>query len=172
MSAFIVNVDHIDYLVTAVGKLGADLHMRLRVPDDTTARVMGAVLSPTAVTDSRNLGPMWEPEFDTTTLGRLLLTENIRSVAYRYPEDAPGQWPGPIPNPEPDTYIHRPVPWDQITPAGVVMAVKCWRYQSDQIDDHAQSMAWRVMDELYEMAITAMIRTADPNTWNWTRPRP
>lgn len=170
MSAYIVNIDHIDYLVTAVSRLGADLHQRLRVENDPALRTFGAEPKPETLTVNLYGGyPLWEPEYDETTLGRLLLAENIRAVAHRYPDDAPGQLPGEIPNPDPMTYVHRHVPWDRITPAGVAMAVKCWRYQTSEIDDHAQSLAWKVMDELYEMAVAAMIRAADPNTWNWDR---
>lgn len=168
MSAFIVNTDHIDYLVSAVGYLGTALHSRLRVENDPGLRAFGAEPRSEAVTGGPV--PYWEPEFDATTLGRLLLAENTRSVAYRYPEDSPGQRPGPIPNPDPHTYVHRPVPWDLITPAGVALAVRCWRYQCEQIDDHAQSLAWKVMDELYDMAVLVMVRSAAPDTWNWARP--
>jgi hypothetical protein len=170
MSAYIVNVDHIDYLVSAVGRLGADLHRRLHVEHDPALRGWETDFSPAAIRQGAFGHIYWEPEFDVDRLGRLLLAENIRSVMARYP--GVDDLPGPVPTPEATTYRHTSVPWEQITPAGVIVAVKCWRYQTCETRDHEQSLAWRVMDELYDMAVQAMISSQDPDTWNWTRPRP
>jgi hypothetical protein len=170
MSAYIVNVDHIDYLVSAVGKMGRDLHTTLWVDYDPGLRGHGEVENVALAVNPYTDNPRWEPAHSPTTLGRMLLAENIASVQARYPDDEPGNLPGPVPNPTPDTYRYTPVPWEQISAAGVIQAVRCWRHQTCEHDGHEQSLAWAAMTELHDAAVLVMVGESNPGTWNWSRP--
>lgn len=73
MSAFIVGKEHIDYLI--------DCARAGRYPVSYWQGGYGA----------KEL----DPRVDDDLIGRLLWVENVKSVAHRYPNDKPGDWPGP-----------------------------------------------------------------------------
>lgn len=112
MSAFIVDVAHIDYLLTAALEWGRRDPLRY------------------------TFGAGWH-EWEAITLdtadrvGADLLRENVASVSYRY--DAPlGNLPGTVPNPDPAAYVYRRVPARRITDAQVAKAIACYEYQSSE----------------------------------------
>ncbi len=131
MSAYLVHADTIDYLVTAARawRLAADGYLPY---------------------DARNL--------TDTDLGQLLLTENNRSVNYRYEETD-----------EAPAYEHRPVRYDAIDAVTVLKSVQCVNYQSCETDDWKTTAAYGVLKAIEQGAIAHLPGYRDA-AWGWTRP--
>ena len=116
MSAYVVNKRHIDALVTAAvesAPIGAYFG-RERV-DYSNADAVGAAL--------------WRA--------------NVESVAFRYPNDAEGEWPGPVglTRAEVDAYTFEPllVP---LSPVELLVALRGYEYQSCERPDWRDSDAY------------------------------
>lgn len=127
MSAFVLDDDHIDYLVSAVVAFshpaGADLDGWTR-----------------------------------TDLGRLLLAENDRSVAYCYQEPPSGVA---------ERYEHRPV--DAMDPLQTIKVVQCYQYQACEHPGWVGSEAKRITDRLFDRALSRVPGMAEA-AWVWQRP--
>lgn len=125
MSAWIVDEAHIDVLIDCALQFGAEY------PGSTFSYYHEGERH--AVITSR------------TETGAMLLTENIRSVGYRYQDsaDTHNLWPnlpGPMPNPDPDEYRYRPT--GRTFSAGEAFkALGCFEYQSCETPDWAESEA-------------------------------
>ena len=142
MSAFIVSEGHICALIAAchhprnlVQWRGESGTFRFRTTDGSTYCCL-------------------DPE-SQDAVGRMLLAENIRSVAYRYPRDVPGERPGPVPNPEPDLFQFRS-PKRRPTPVEALRLLGCYEYQSCEREDWEQSEAWRFCRAAQEHLITTL----------------
>jgi hypothetical protein len=108
-------------------------------------------------------------------LGRMLLAQNARSVAYRYSE---GQNPCAL------TYCYKPTrkdvhlfhlrdaydstrPGAFITASAALKNIACYEYQSCETDDWEETEAYRFCEALKDrIADTALRNDADP--WGWT----
>lgn len=130
MSAFIVGKEHIDYLV-----------------DIAAASRYGVNYWPEGYGKGRKL----DPRIDCNEIGRLLWTENVKSVSYHYPNEAPGHWPGPI-DLDWETitlYQHQYTgTWMPMTAVQGLKALRCYVYQSCEHPEWETSAAKEFCDTL------------------------
>src|SRR6266850_3097204 len=130
MSAYVVHTDTIDYLVTAarLWRLASDGYLPY---------------------DARNL--------TDSELGNVLLSENVRSVNYRYSEQD-----------EAPVYEYRSMRFDAIDAVAVLKSVQCVNYQSCETDDWKGTLAHRVLKAIESGAI-AHLRGYSDAPWGWIR---
>lgn len=112
---------------------------------------------------------------DPAALARLLATENLRSVAYRYPDDAEGDRPGQPCKSDAD-YIRLCEAAARfigaargVKPYEVVKAIECYQYQSCEHPDWDGSHARAVVEQIRDLA--ERLRHPDDPTdstgWGW-----
>lgn len=135
MSAFIVGHDHIDALLTF-------------------ATAEQATSNGVEITTA-----------NATEIGRILLTENERSVSHRYPGD--GDLPGTI-GEEAAGYTFRPVT-GVLAPLVILKACECFDYQSCETDDYRESEACRIVDVIRSRAISRLPGYSDARGWEFRR---
>lgn len=104
MSAYIVSKRHIDFLVHAAICYGRPGRLRY--------------------------GEMPVEYVTADRVGRDLWRENCISVAYRYPDCAPDDLPGPVPTPDPEEYEYADPRLGFPKPVAVLAALDCLEYQS------------------------------------------
>lgn len=154
MSAWMVSKHHIDALVTAglskrspkyPGDGDTTLTWRSQVTlDAAEAEPVGE--SQFAVLEAGR----WELSYATADeVGAMLWTENLRSVAYRYPEDRSGDRPGPIDLTDEDvlSYHFTKVP-GEVSPGVVFKLLDCYEYQSCEHPEWRNSAAKAFCDAL------------------------
>lgn len=175
MSAYVVDKETIDALVTAavIGSRGqgpAQGHLRLRWPGIEINREQAAIPGD------------WRAEFDrsavlwaefgreaTPTLadeiGHMLWFENVSSVAYRYPDDALDDLPGPAPSPSPPDYTWRRT---QLQPAvAILKAIGCYEYQSREHPGWPKSESYRFCLALRDAMISRLPGYAEAGWGSW-----
>lgn len=129
MSAFICSHTHIDAMLTAL-------------PHDDQANLLRRIESRTKTTSAWTL----------TDVGRLLLDENERSVASRYPNVPDAERPGTIGERSAGyRFTERPTSFVE----GLKL-LDSWRYQSCETDDHATTLAWQVSMLMTDALIGAL----------------
>ncbi len=130
MSAYQVSNDTIDYIITAARawRLAEDGYL----PYETRN-----------ITDSE--------------LGQILVSENVRSVNYRYND-----------NDEAETYTYRRVNYDSIKAVDVLKSIQCLNYQSCETEDWQTTMAYKVCKAVESGAIAHLPGYRDA-AWGWTR---
>lgn len=133
MSAFVVSKEHIDALVST------------------------AVFGPKG---SRRLGGGWHAPYDPDTgemlteqdadrIGTELWSENVRSVAYRYPQDGNGERPGPCSFRDEHAFGYIfPMTTRPLGAIAALKAIRCLEYQSCEHPDWEASWAKRFLDSL------------------------
>ena len=126
MSAFVVDDMHIRYLVQAGSVYGVNYYQ----PDET-ANASGYQQIPTRLNE--------------TTICRKLLTQNYRSVEYRYQEPAE----------EVPAIRYQPVMLP-MTPVQVIKACDCYDYQACETPDYDQTPEHRYINHLRKAAIRAL----------------
>ena len=152
MSAFMVSKYHIDLLVKA------GLHYGSRY--DTAAGVSwwrtdeaGNWIGWNEVRRYERPGDDYKQYVTPDQLGQMLVDANVRSLQYRYPNDGPGEHPGPI-----DAYYLQPyeyeAPAKTLTPGEVFKAIDCLNYQSCEHPDWYRSEAYRFLAALRDGACT------------------
>lgn len=169
MSAWVVSKTHIDLMVRAAMLLGRDTFQWWDV-DDAGEFVAWRSLDERAEShgdeEQARRGLVSPSQF-----GQILVTENVRSVGFRYSEpgramyygaevaagmedvdpDA-GELPGPC-----DAYYIGPYvyanPGYTLTPAEVFKAVSCYEYQSCETDEWRGSEAYRICQALIGLAV-------------------
>lgn len=145
MSAYILDPRTIDYVVQwAIQRRDLSVYLPAGFPATEYDRARSDRLGLASRLNLRELTP--------DELGQILLTENVRSVRARYPNDAPDNLPGPCDQSRVWAYRFRPVA-HQLA-AWVVKACDCLRYQSCETDDYEDTLAYKVMDAIRESAIT------------------
>jgi hypothetical protein len=98
-------------------------------------------------------------EISADELGRILWTENVASVRYRYPNDAPGEEPG--------TYTQDGTPeWHHgytynrdgrpLTAVEAFKAISCLDYQSCEHPEWRESEASRILESLKDALISVL----------------
>lgn len=89
--------------------------------------------------------------------GQKLWKENVKSVAYRYPNDAPAERPGPVlkHGVQPSTYKHTPYK-EPIEPIAVLKQIACYEYQSCEHDGWKTSWAYLVMRDLEARVLSSL----------------
>jgi hypothetical protein len=145
MSAFIVDHDTIDALLTlAVGR---------------------KVSYYVAATETR----VQITAHNAEEVGRLLLTENERSVYHRYPDSKAGNLPGRI-GEDVSSYrfrfIHAPLP-----AVVVLKSCDCFDYQACETDDYETSLAHAIVHAIRKECIRAL-PGYDGAPWGYVRPAP
>lgn len=136
MSAFVLSHDHINYLVQAASQLAVVsrsnhyYHYHDGTADTYSVR-------------------------DSDAIGRMLCQENINSVQYRYPDDAPFELPGPIPTPIAERFSSRPT-YVPVKTAQILKACKSYEYQSCEHPEWESSRAKAFIDWLTATAISSM----------------
>jgi hypothetical protein len=149
MSAYIVDPRTIDYLVQWAKRHRSGLSAIECKRDQLPERMQDAH-------DGLRLriGGVFNDE-----LGQLLLTENVRSVRYRYPNDDADSLPGPIDQVRIWRYRFQPIAQD-LNPAWVVKAAKCLSYQSCEHPEWEASPAKAILEAIAEDALYALIDDA------------
>lgn len=102
-------------------------------------------------------------------LGQMLVDECVLSVSYRYPNDKPGNLPGPVGKwayyTQPYTYTrHRRRP----SVVEGLKALDCYAYQSCEHPGWEASAAWAFCDALRHRLIGALPGYSDADGWEWT----
>lgn len=113
MSAFVVDQDHIDELVSAA----IDLEIRAHLATDRGYRQVN--------------------HEDANDLGRMLWAENVRSVIYRYRLSGTAEAAEYQSAVEAYRFIWRPVP-----PGRAAKRLACFEYQACECDDWEESLAY------------------------------
>ena len=128
MSAYVVDLNHINYLINAALTTG-DGYQRFSFYHN----------------DQRH-----EVDSDTASaLGQMLLDECIRSVSYRYADSAP--LPGPVD--ESPVYSYTWNHYDGFKPAQVFKSIRCLNYQSCEHPGWEESAAWAFLQSLTNATI-------------------
>lgn len=154
MSAFVVNRDHIRYLVSAVqslsivGRLNGSLTWIWNQNDETETY------------DRGELKPGDNAE--ASRVGGMLTIENVRSVMHRYPDTSleKANLPGEVG----DDYMYgKHVPWSyyatpDIFPEQVIMACRCYEYQACEHPGWRASEAHAFIKALERYAVSGLIR--------------
>ena len=168
MSAFVVSRTHIDALVAAA--IG-DYHAP-RYPGDGWSSIyvhvgeLGdddpAPGAPYDVTDYRQYGGRSTVRLrvdreSADYVGRMLLWECVRSVAYRYPDDSLDGLPGPcgFTPEETEDYTYR-CHARRLEPVEVLKAIDCYEYQSCEHPDWKDSTAAKLCDQLRSRMIAEL----------------
>lgn len=149
MSAWVVNKRHIDLLVRAAecyGKQGGQgSRMQWWQVDEDGNYAGWRYLE--ASEDDR------DEYYTLSQLGQMLVSENVRSVHHRYPDDDPdlGELPGPI-----DAYYMGPYvysdPGKVLTPGELFKALDCYDYQTCEHDGWRKSEAFAFCVQLRDAA--------------------
>lgn len=151
MSAFIVGHDHIDALLTfAIKKI--------------YGRGVCYVVNGNAVEITT---------FNATEVGRILLTENERSVRERYPHDPANDLPGTI-GEDAASYTFKPWPVAQlraVSHLAILKGCNCFDYQACETDDYAESLACKIVDAIRGRAIYTLPGYDDAGGWEFCRVR-
>ncbi len=140
MSAYIVNRDHIAYLVEAARQL------------------------PSRTLQGGRLSWWWKEEHHALligdyageiNLGAILWQQNVKSVLARYPGDTMETAPGVVG--ESYDYIeHKYFPFVQVDPVQALKACACYRYQSCEDDGWEASEAFAIIGAIERAAISAL----------------
>ena len=152
MSAFIVSHDHIDALLSFASKRDSYGSVSYYV------KKTGAHVSIT--------------EQNATEIGRILLTENERSIYARYPDCKPGddKKPGTIGEDAAGYNFKR---WPLSSPllsVSILKACSCFDYQACETDDYDDSLAATVIDAIRNRAISRLPGYEDAPGWEFHRP--
>jgi hypothetical protein len=176
VSAWIVSKLHIDYMVTAAIEAGEAMVetpenemflavMRGMARSASVAR-LGANTLPSAVTPDGIFADWCEERgflkhakrlresanvLRADETGRMLWRENLKSVAYRYPDDGDGDRPGPDAFRDSDVDSYTWAKTKLLNGAALYKTLACYTYQScehpDWADSEAQALTARLMPE-------------------------
>lgn len=153
MSAFVVSHDHIDALLSFAS-------MRYTYgPVSYYVKETGARVTIT--------------EENATEIGRILLTENERSIYARYPDCKPGNddsRPGTIGE---DATSYNFTRWPLTSPLTAVSILKgcsCFDYQACETDDYEQSLACTIIEAIRQRAIGRLPGYDEAPGWEFDRP--
>lgn len=153
MSAWVVDREHIDVLI------------RFGLSRSAAQSTLSWCVNP----DAENWQDREYRKLDFETVdevGRMLWLENVRSVAYRYPDTSSGDRPGP--NDFTDTeaweYVYRD-PGYLMTPQETLKAVGCLHYQSCECDDYEATEARRCLEAIEHAAVGMLY----DGPWGWDR---
>jgi hypothetical protein len=107
-------------------------------------------------------------------IGRILLTENERSVYFRYRDlnaSKPGLSKPGTDGQDAENYSFRPWPLSRRPqPIEILKACECFDYQACETDDYEQSIAWRIIDAIRHGAIRKLPGYENADGWELRRP--
>ena len=148
MSAYVVDLNHINYLINAALETG-DGHQTFRFYHNHK----------------------WhEVELDNADkYGQMLLDENTRSVSYRYgnEDNTPEQLPGPVD--ESPIYSYTWNHYDGFKPAQVFQSIRCLNYQSCEHESWESSAAYAFLQAL---TLATIGRVPGFDSAEWGAPEP
>lgn len=154
MSAYVVDANHIAYLIEAAEHLSRVVNRAGNFSwwDGAKCKYLNQ-------------------DVTKTELGQLLWNENVASVSYRYEDDSPDDLPGPI-GAWPYLYAHPNKPYGEINPVQVIKACHCYSCQSCEHPGWEESEAKRIIDELVSDATGSLPGYDDavwgaPEPFNW-----
>lgn len=144
MSAFIVSHDHIDALLTFAMQRDVSGPVSYYV-EETQKRV--------DIT-----------QVNATEVGRILLTENERSVNHRYSDcDAPvGE--------DAANYEFKPWPFNRpLSPVSILKGCACFDYQACETDDYSGTLAHTIIQAIRHRAIKRLPGYENAYGWEFYR---
>jgi hypothetical protein len=107
---------------------------------------------------------------NASEIGRILLTENERSVRHCYPNDAADNLPGAIGE---DSANYEFSPFDGgLTPVAVLKGCNCFDYQACETGDYESSIACAIIDAIRKRAILCLPGYNNVPGWHFTRRKP
>src|SRR5262245_1730456 len=149
MSAFIVGHDHIDALLTFATS---------RNPHGGVSYLVSETGNRVEIT-ARN----------ATEIGRILLTENERSVRHRYPSDSPDNLPGTIGE---DAATYRFKQWGKpLSAVAILKGCDCLDYQCCETDNYEESLAAAIVNAIRGRAIRQLPGYDQASGWEFDRER-
>lgn len=169
MSAWIVSKEHVDLLVTYACRGYRSQY----AGDGRAAQWIVENPADTPWTEWTHRDARHEVDVDGETvsgpdyLGRLLWTENVRSIHYRYPDTQDGgTYPGPLDFSAGEAmgYRHREHGY-VLTPLEAIHACDCLDYQSCEHPEWRTSEAYRALQAIRELAIASI--EGDRGPWGW-----
>jgi hypothetical protein len=153
MSAYVVDPAHIDVM----------LSVAINGPKETRPGRWTAPYVYELLDGDEHTGSVTRETADLA--GRALLAECIASVSYRY-DDAPGELPGPIPNPEVEQYE-----WTDfgklLTPVEALCAIDGFEYQSCEHPDWWDSGAHHFCQR-FRKGLIHCLPGYEAAEWHWT----
>lgn len=156
MSAYIVDKAHIDALAT----------LYVKGPAGVVVSPFNAWMLELHWRDRLD-GYKQQGETDADALGYLLWAENERSVAYRYPDDKPGELPGPVGLSSDDIINYHLSGWGRrLTVPEAFKAIKGYQYQSCEHPGWRQSDAYEITEALKDALIRYVPGYDDADTWS------
>jgi len=152
MSAYIVSKRHIDAIVTLITDGPSGVHRGRWDVKRSIEYAFGYVLD---CQDGRD------------RLGRELWSENLKSVAYRYPEDTPSERPGPVStNVDIDVELYFHATGRALTVVEALMALNGYEYQCCEHDAWRESRARDVIERLRHSLVSVLPGYNDAKTWS------
>lgn len=147
MSAYVVDPEHISYLLQAAIERN---------------RPYGVYYGP------------YEPDnrigyHNANRIGAELLAENIASVNHRYPDCALDDLPGPIPTPSAADFQYRHSQYVNLDPVNVLKAISGYEYQSCEHPAWETSNAKEFCDRLRHAMIDRLPGYDESPYWSVTR---
>jgi len=161
MSAFVVSQQHIEAMLKAAMTYGRQGGFHWLAPEARADSDFerGQVWGPTSVATARRC----RRELDSDTLnetGRMLLTENVRSVCHRYDEPMDStDLPGPVGFSLAEatfSSFHVAMHTPLLEPVAVLKAIACYEYQSCEHPDWEGSESKAFCEALRHAAINAL----------------
>ena len=153
MSAYVVDREHIIYLVRAAQALSITRYGMSWYHDGQHHELKGGDLT------------------EEIRVANMLWQENITSVRYRYPDDTFDTMPGPIG----ETYVmdERDLTffWDAFNPIQVIKSCNCYEYQACEHPGWETSEAHCFIDSLKEHAMRSLPGYDDAE-WGAPPPNP
>jgi hypothetical protein len=171
MSAWIVDRKHIDLLVSYAcrgyhGQYAGDARAARWVAEDPAE----AAWPQWTYRDARHAVDVdGETVSGPDYLGRILWTENVRSIHYRYPDTLDGgSYPGPLDFSAGEALAYRHTDHAyMLTPREAIHACDCLDYQSCEHPEWRSSEAYRALQAIRELAIAALVTEGDSGPWGW-----
>ena len=140
MSAYMIDREHVQFLVSAAEKLARDSAYGLSYYHD-----------------GRSVEIVPSDRDQLTKIGQALWDANLKSINTRYPDTVgyPERCPGPCD--ETFVYAHsKDWPYHEIELVQVFKAIKCLEYQACEYDGWEASEAYAVLQAIKEAAIKAL----------------
>jgi hypothetical protein len=147
MSAYVVDPRTIDYLVAWAQRHRYQRSgLQVRIPRTLAKADLPAWL------DYQPGDSFYAVSVRADELGQLLMAANVKSVRHRYPDCPTDDMPGPVDQRNVWRYRFTPIQAD-LNAAWVIKSCDCLDYQSCEVEDWRDSLAYAVVQAIREDAI-------------------